>query len=77
MHQGQGGSTVELLTSFDAAKVLNRSPASVRLYAETGKLKVAGRTRSGLRLFTSDEVARFKAELDVQESKNRVKSAPE
>ena len=44
-----------LLTTFDAAKILEVSPATVRLWHRLGKLP-ATRTQSGMRLFMRRDV---------------------
>ena len=49
------------LTTFDAAKVLQVSPATVRLWNRLGKLP-AIRTVGGMRLFTSEDVDRLATE---------------
>jgi excisionase family DNA binding protein len=49
------------LTTFDAAKVLQVSPATVRLWNRLGKLP-AIRTEGGMRLFTREDVARLATE---------------
>ena len=51
-----------LLTASDAARILGVTPAAVRLMHTTGKLKLAARTASGMRLFENDEVERLAAE---------------
>ena len=52
----------QLLTTSDAARILNRSADSVRLYHRTGKLP-ARRTRSGQRLFDLADVRALAARL--------------
>jgi DNA-binding transcriptional MerR regulator len=51
-----------LLTASDAARILGVTPAAVRLMHTTGKLKLAARTASGMRLFENEEVERLAAE---------------
>jgi DNA-binding transcriptional MerR regulator len=48
-------------TTADAASVLGVVPDTVRHLARIGRLPVAVLTRSGLRLFDPDEVARLAA----------------
>jgi excisionase family DNA binding protein len=45
-----------LLTPGDAARVLGVAPATVRLMARTGRLRVAETTKRGIRLFTHEDV---------------------
>jgi excisionase family DNA binding protein len=52
----------QLLTTSDAAKVLNRSVDRVRDYEREGKLP-AQRTRSGQRLFKASDVDRLAKQL--------------
>lgn len=52
----------ELLTTSDAARVLNRSVDRVRDYEREGKLP-AQRTRSGQRLFKASDVDRLAKQL--------------
>jgi DNA-binding transcriptional MerR regulator len=58
---------IEILTTSDVAKELNRSPDRIRDYARNGTLPSL-RARSGQRFFRADDVARFAREL-----KNRTK----
>lgn len=60
----------QLLTTSDAARVLNRSVDRVRGYEREGKLP-AERTRSGQRLFKSSDVERL-AELLKNKRGHRV-----
>ena len=48
------------LTTADAGRLLNLTPAAIRLAANTGRLAVAMRTSSGQRLFSRDAVEEFK-----------------
>ncbi len=52
----------ELLTTADAARMLNRSVDRVRDYEREGKLP-AQKTRSGQRLFKIDDVERLANQL--------------
>ncbi len=52
--------TPKLLASADAARLLGVSPASVRLYARFGQLRVAQRTVGGVRLFERADVLALK-----------------
>jgi excisionase family DNA binding protein len=52
----------ELLTTADAARILNRSVDRVRDYEREGKL-AAIKTRSGQRLFKSSDVERLADQL--------------
>ena len=45
-----------LLTPGDAARILGVAPATVRLMAQTGRLRIAETTKSGIRLFTHEDV---------------------
>ena len=55
----------EKLTTNDAAKILNRAPATVIYYHKIGRLE-AERTQSGMRLFSRTEVERLAAKLAKQ-----------
>ncbi len=59
---------MEFLTVLDAARLLDRSPESVRVYEKAGKLR-AIRTKSGIRLFRRQEVERFLAERTKHQSR--------
>ena len=52
----------QFLTTSEAAKVLDRSADTVRLYERSGKLP-AMKTRRGFRLFVSSDVERLAKEL--------------
>jgi len=54
------------LTSNDAAKILERAPATVIYYERIGRLK-AERTQGGMRLFSREDVERLAAELKAKE----------
>jgi excisionase family DNA binding protein len=54
----------QLLTTSDAAKLLNRSVDRVRDYERDGKLP-AQKTRSGQRLFKFSDVNRLAKELGI------------
>jgi DNA-binding transcriptional MerR regulator len=56
----------EKLTTNDAAKILEKAPATVLYYEKIGKLK-AERTASGMRLFNRKDVEAFA--LKVKKSK--------
>ena len=51
-------STEELLTSAAVARLLDITPAAVRMAARTGRLRVAA-TASGIRLYTRRDVDEF------------------
>ena len=55
----------QLLTTSDAARVLNRSVDRVRDYEREGRLP-AQKTRSGQRLFQARDVERLANELRAQ-----------
>ncbi len=55
----------EMLMTADAARVLDVTPAMIRLLERQGKLK-AVRTMSGVRLFPRAEVMRVRAERDAR-----------
>ncbi len=48
------------LTTAEAARLLDLTPASVRAVANAGRLAVAIRTPSGFRLFRRDAVEQFR-----------------
>jgi len=52
---------MEFLTTMDAARLLNRSPETVRLYERRGQLP-AIRTAGGQRLFRRKDVEKFARE---------------
>jgi len=52
----------QFLTTSEAAKVLDRSADTVRLYERSGKLP-AQKTRGGLRLFKASDVERLAQQL--------------
>jgi DNA-binding transcriptional MerR regulator len=54
------------LTTNDAAKILNKAPATVLYYTKNGRLK-AERTQSGIRLFDQADVEQFARELQEGE----------
>lgn len=54
-----------LLMVADAARLLDLTPASIRLLERQGKLR-AVRTLRGVRLFARGEVERVRAERDAQ-----------
>ncbi len=49
----------KLLSTADAARALNVTPATVRLLARRGTLRVAATTESGTRLFARVDVERL------------------
>lgn len=51
---------VEFLTAADAARILDLTPSGVRLAANTGRLRVAAMTPGNVRLFSREDVERFK-----------------
>jgi len=53
--------SADLLKVFAVAKILDLSPASIRLYADKGKLKCL-RTTDGDRIFLRSEVEEFAAQ---------------
>ena len=54
----------EWLTTAEAAKDLGLTPAGVRWHADRGKLRIAGRTRGGVRFFDPADVEQFRAERE-------------
>jgi DNA-binding transcriptional MerR regulator len=52
-----------LLATADVGRILERTPACVRLYAREGKLPVAALTPGGQRLFSLEDVAALKQRL--------------
>ncbi len=46
----------------DAARLVSCSDEQIRRYARRGQLRVAARTLRGVRLFTLDDLERFRAE---------------
>ena len=52
----------ELLTSSDAGRDLDVTAGCVRLWERLGVIHAAVKTRSGMRLFTKEEVARVAAQ---------------
>ncbi len=48
-----------LMTAGDAAKTLGLAPTSVRLFMQTGKLRVAATTVGGIKLVTEHDVMRL------------------
>ncbi len=57
---GVAEAVAEYLTPADAAKILNLSPAGVRLAADKGHLRVAAHTSNGGRLFLREDVEHLK-----------------
>ena len=53
------------LSTADAAHMLNLTPATVRLLAQRGTLRVAAMTEGGMRLFMRDDVKRLVTERAV------------
>jgi DNA-binding transcriptional MerR regulator len=47
------------LTTGEAAKKLNRSVASIRLYERSGLLRAAMKTSNGVRIFLESDVEEF------------------
>jgi DNA-binding transcriptional MerR regulator len=56
----------DLLEVHEVAKRLDRTPASVRAYADQGKLPVAVITARGARLFRPADVQKFKRARENQ-----------
>ena len=54
--------TTDLLTTLDAARLADVSPATIRLWRRLGRLVPAVRVKSGLALYASDDVERVVAE---------------
>jgi DNA-binding transcriptional MerR regulator len=54
---------VLFLEPADAARVLDRTPATIRDYADSGRLPVAARTVRGLRLFRREDVEKLRTTL--------------
>jgi DNA-binding transcriptional MerR regulator len=52
-----------------ASRHLGRTPATVRHYADTGRLPVT-RTLDGVRLFRLDDVLKLKAEIETESAKD-------
>ena len=61
---------VPLLTS-EVARILNKSPETVRWYERTGRLH-AVRTVTGVRLFSRRDVERLLAETAIAAARRRV-----
>jgi hypothetical protein len=59
---------LDLVTVYEAGKILDRTTSSVRWLEHTGKLKASARVgrRGGIRLFDRAAVERFKAERDAK-----------
>jgi DNA-binding transcriptional MerR regulator len=55
-----------LLTKSEAAKIIGCTPANVALLEKSGKLPVAVKTPSGVRLFDEKEVKRFAVERNTR-----------
>lgn len=49
----------ELLTAGDVGKLVGRAPVTINEAAATGRIKIAARTRNGIRLFEPEEAERF------------------
>lgn len=54
----------QLLSTADAARVLDLTPNAVRAAAKTGRLKVAQETVGGIRLYRHADVLEFKRERE-------------
>jgi DNA-binding transcriptional MerR regulator len=52
----------DFLTTADAARLIDRTPATVRRAAALGLLRVAATTRSGVRLYRRADIDRYLAE---------------
>ena len=57
----------QYLTISDVARALGVSKDTVRVYAKTSRLR-ARRTRSGIRLFATRDVAQFKLKREQTKS---------
>jgi hypothetical protein len=67
----------ELLTKADAARVLNLTPAMVRIIADQGQLPLAARTLNGGRLFRLQDVVQFRIKREAaQRQKSRRANEP-
>lgn len=53
-----------LLESGDAAHMLRKSPATIRNYANDGKLPVAATTLKGARLFRLEDIEAFRRQQE-------------
>jgi hypothetical protein len=62
----------QFLTSADVAKIIDRTPAAVRLAAIKGYLRVASTTGRGVRLFVLDDVLAYRARLDAARHAKKV-----
>lgn len=49
------------LSANDAARILNVTTQTVHIMVQRGDLRVAGKTESGIRLFTRDDVEELAA----------------
>jgi hypothetical protein len=56
----------ELLTTADAARIAVRTPETIRRAADAGRIRVALRTVSGVRLFRRADVERFRRECELR-----------
>lgn len=54
--------TTDLLTTLDASRLAGVSPETIRLWRRSGRLVPAVRVKSGLALYTSQDVERVVAE---------------
>ena len=54
----------ELMTAADVARQTGRTPAAVRLAADTGRIEVAMRTLGGIRLFTPAAVEQYRLAIE-------------
>lgn len=58
-----------LLLKADVARLLDISPASVRKAAISGKLTIAATTERGVRLFSLEDVERFRREREARQAR--------
>jgi hypothetical protein len=59
---------IEYLSTADAARLIDRTPATVRRAAALGLLRVAASTRSGVRLFRRADIEQYVADRKVRRS---------
>jgi hypothetical protein len=58
----EAGSRTELITTAEAARILGRTPDTVRWMARTGRIEVAVQTDAGIRLFSRRLIEALAAE---------------
>jgi len=64
------------LTSADAARMLNLTPAAVRMAAVQKRLRVTAVTAGGVRLFTRDDVEAFARERAARRGSHERRARP-